>query len=222
MKKISLITLLALWFGCTIAQNIQCEVDSINNTLLLTSQYVSFCNHGIRHTKGDERHSLSLGFYTSPTTSFYLISLPIISDDVKTIKKGSRLKVLVQGNDTISLKCTNDVTSEDRFHEGDHDSWVVLPRYLCSEKVLRRLMDEKVLALFQETTDRKTVKTNSKDFHKWRFSKTLNDLFKEINKNKPEVTGADMLFNNGRYEYIKNDTVVKTQKGLSFSEKWMY
>lgn len=222
MNKISLITLLALWFGLSQAQTIQCEIDSVNNTLLLTSSYMSYCTQGVRHTKSDERYSMSLNFYSNPADAFYILCLPIVTDEVQTVKKGNKLKVLVQGNDTITLKCSSDFTSKDMFHEDDKSSWVVLPKYHCSEKTLRRLMDEKVLALYQELADGTTVKMVGENFYRWRFSKTLSTIFKELNKSKPEKTGAELLFNNGRYQYVKNDTIITTKKGISFSDKWMY
>ena len=222
MKRLLFITLLAICFGYSQAQNIQCDIDSVNSTILMTSNYMSYCNQGMRHTKSDERYSVSLGFYASPAGSLYFLSLPIVTDEVQTVKKGNRLKLLVQNNDTITLKCSADFMSEDKFHEEECDSWVVLPQYNCSEQTVRRLMDEKVQALFQETADGKFVKVNSDDFFRWRFSKTLTSMFKAINKSKPEIAKAELLFNNGRYEYVQNDTVISTQKGITFSDKWMY
>lgn len=222
MKRFFSITLLSLLVCLTEAQTIQCDIDTVNNEMLLTSNYMSFCTMGVRHTKKDERLSVSLNFFSTPSDSYYILCLPVVTDEVQTVKKGNKLKLVIQPKDTVILKCSTDFTSKDRFHEGDSSLWVVLPKYHCTEKTLRHLLDNKVQDIFQELPDGKMVKLYGQTFYRWKFSQTLASIYKEINKKKPKNKGADMLYNRGQYEYVKNDSVVTTHKKIKFSDKWMY
>ena len=222
MRITTLITLLACCFGHLMAQKIRCDIDSVNNSLLLTSEFMSYCSLSKSQAESNERDSLSLGYYSSPLGSLYVIGLPIVSDEAKTVRRGYRLKFVIQRNDTISLRCSSEVTSIGKYHGEGDTTWVAYPEYTLSEKNLRRLMKENVQFVLQETDKGKYLRINPKDCHRWRLPKTLNTIYKELNKAKPEKTGAEMLFNAGRYQYVKEDTVISTQKGLSFSEKWMY
>lgn len=224
MRRFFFITILTLLVCQTQAQTIQCDIDSVNNEMLLTSNYMSYSTKGVRHTKKDERLSVSLNFFSTPTDAYYILCMPVVSDEVMTIKKGSKLKLMIQPKDTVILKCSTDFTSKDRFHEGDSALWVVLPKYHCTEKTLRRLLDNKnkVQEIFQELPDGKWVKLYGQTFYRWKFTQTLESIYKEINKMKPKNKGADMLYNRGQYEYVKNDSVISTDKKIKFSDKWLY
>lgn len=222
MRRLSFIVLLSFLASLAQAQTIHCDIDSVNNEILLTSDFMSYCTQGVKHTKSDERHSLSLNYYSNKSDSYYILCLPLVTDEVQTVKKGNKLKFVMQNADTVIMKCSTDFTSKDMFHEGDNAYWVVLPKYHCTEKTLRQLLNGRTLAIHQELPDGKTIKLVGESFYRWRFTKTLTELFKEINKAKPEKTGTDLLYKDGQYNYLQNDTVVKTNKKITFSDKWMY
>lgn len=223
MRRLFSVAIFILSIAHLDAQNIQMSIlDSINNVTLLTSDYVSFCTSGLFHSKSDERHSLALNYYTNRGDNYYILCLPIVDSEKLEVAKGNRLRLALQNNDTITLRSSTNFFSNDTFTENDSTLWVVLPKYHMTERVLRTLMDEKVIAFIQELPNGRKIKVEGLNFRSWKFSKTLNTLFKEINKRKEESAGADILFNNGRYKYVQSDTIIATDKKINFSDEWMY
>lgn len=221
-RFLSLISILCL---CCLAQaqNIQRQyLDSLNNVVLLTSDYMTYCTQGFRQSKSDERHSLALNYYYNKPDSYYILSLPIVTEEQQEIKKGNLLKLVIQKGDTVTLKSSTNFASAQDFQINDSTFWAVYPKYHLSEKSLRQLLDNDIQVILQQLPNGKYLRLQADDFRCWNFTKTLKTIYRELNKQKVEDYDADLLYNNGRYKYISNDTVVSTDRHINFSDKWMY
>lgn len=224
MKRLSFILLFVLSCCWMQAQTIHYNVlDSVSGAALYTSNYMSYCTQGFHHKKIDEAHSLSLNFYSNGQESYYLLGMSLATPEPQDIKKGNRLRLALADGDTLSIRCLSDVTGEDRLTiKKDSVLWVTLPKYALSEKSVVRLLNEDVTAIYMELPNGKYVKTFQKDFRRWKWNDTLKAIYKALNKQKRDAYDVDLLYNNGQYKYISNDTVMATDKKVSFSDRWMY
>lgn len=205
------------------AQNIQRQnLDSLNNVVLLTSDYMTYCTQGFRQTKYDERHSVALNYYYNKPDFYYILSLPIVTEEQQDVKKGNLLKLVIQKGDTVTLKCSTDFASMQDFQINDSTFWAVYPKYHLSEKTLRQLLDNDIQVIYQQLPNGNYIRLHADDYRRWNFTKTLKTIYRELNKQKVEDYDAELLYNNGRYKYITNDTIVSTDKKINFSDKWMY
>ena len=205
------------------AQNIQRQnLDSLNNVVLLTSDYMTYCTQGFRQTKYDERHSVALNYYYNKPDFYYILSLPIVTEEQQDVKKGNLLKLVIQKGDTVTLKCSTDFASMQDFQINDSTFWAVYPKYHLSEKTLRQLLDNDIQVIYQQLPNGNYIRLHADDYRRWNFTKTLKTIYRELNKQKVEDYDAELLYNNGRYKYISNDTIVSTDKKINFSDKWMY
>ena len=206
------------------AQTVECQVlDSINNIVLFTTDYMPFCQKGLLKSKNTIQNTLSLNYYLNKKDSYYILCIPVVSKEKQDIKKGSKLRLAVQQpRDTIKLSCSSNFVSKDSIVEEGETLWVTYPKYHCSEKTLRSLIDGHVTCLVQDLAKGKSVRFHADDFTRWRFSKTLSSYFKALSKQKTKSADSDMFFNNGRLEYLQEDTIVKTDKRIKFSEDWLY
>lgn len=223
MYRLLSVILIAFSFCLSQAQNVQRQyLDSLNNVVLLTSDYMTYCTQGFRQSKNDERHSVALNYYYNKPDSYYILSLPIVTEEQQDIKKGNLLKLVIQKGDTVTLKASTDFASAQDFQINDSTFWAVYPKYHLSEKTLRQLLDNDIQLIYQQLPDGKYLRLFADDFRRWNFTKTLKTIYRELNKQKIEDYDADLLYNNGRYKYITNDTVVSTDRHIKFSDKWMY
>ncbi len=220
-----LLSVILLLCSCCLsqAQKVQRQyLDSLNNVVLLTSDYMTYCTQGFRHTKNDDRHSVALNYYYNKPDSYYILSLPIVTEEQQEVKKGNLLKLVIQKGDTVTLKCSTNFASAQDFQINDSTFWAVYPNYHLSERTLRQLLDNDIQVIYQQLPDGKYLRLQADDYRRWNFTKTLKSIYRELNKLKVEDMDADLLYNNGRYKYITNDTIVTTDKKINFSDKWMY
>lgn len=210
--------------GVTLAQTVECQVlDSINNVVLLTTDYMPYCQKALLKSKNSVHNSLSLNYYINNRDSYYILCLPVVTKEKLEIRKGSKLKLTIQlPRDTVRLSCSSTFVSKDSIVEEGETYWVTYPKYHCSEKTLQQLIDRKVSCIVQDIAKGKSIRFHEDDFSRWRFSKTLSNYHKALSKQKTRSANSDMFFNNGRLEYLKEDTIVKTDKRIKFSEDWLY
>lgn len=223
MYRLISVIFIAFSFCLSQAQNIQRQyLDSLNNVVLLTSDHMPYCSQGFRQTKNDERHSVALNYYYNKPDFYYILSLPIVTEEKQDVKKGNLLKLVIQKGDTVTLKCSTDFASAQDFQINDSTFWAVYPKYHLSERTLRQLLDNDIQVILQQLPNGKYIQLMADNFRRWNFTKTLKTIYRELNKQKVEDYDAELLFNNGRYKYITNDTIVSTDKKINFSDKWMY
>lgn len=224
MKKLIAIIAFFSTVCAGVAQTVESQIlDSLNNVVLLTTDYMPFCQKGLLKSKNSIQNTLSLNYYLNKRDSYYILCIPVVTKEKQDIKKGTKLKLAIQQpRDTIRLSCSSNFVSKDSIVEEGETFWVTYPKYHCSEKTLRSLIDGHVTCVVQDLAKGKSLRFKDEDYTRWRFSKTLSSYLKALSKQKTRTADSDMFFNNGRLEYLKEDTIVKTDKRIKFSEDWLY